>query len=318
MRTTYALSIVLAVASCVGCARNLGALVRSGADDPGERIVGLYPCEAGRPQLAELDPSKPLTVLVHGCTSSGERFRTLASVFEAHGQQTLCFNYNDRDFINTSATQLASALSALENHIEVGEITILGHSQGGLVARRALQSDLPRPLVTREGFTYRLVTVSSPFDGIAASADCGKAWLHVVSLSITIGVCLAVTGNKWTEIPPGSRFLTNPARLVEAVTDHLQVVTDERDTCRQRSGDGSCETDDFIFSLEEQYNAVVSADPRVHVIEVASGHGAIVGENGIPPMRLLEVLEGHGVLAATPEERAPEIAALLDRLYTRL
>jgi len=62
----------------------------------------------------------------------------------------------------------------------------------------------------------------------------------------------------------------------------------------------------------------VSADPRVHVIEVASGHGAIVGENGIPPMRLLEVLEGHGVLAATPEERAPEIAALLDRLYTRL
>jgi len=111
--------------------------------------------------------------------------------------------------------------------------------------------------------------------------------------------------------------VNNPARLIDAVRDHLQVVTDERDTCRQRRDDGTCETDDFVFSLEEQYSDVVSADRRVHVIEVASGHGAIVGENGVPPIRLLEVLESHGVLAPTPPERASELVALLDRLYAR-
>lgn len=303
------------LAGTVGCTRNLGAVVRTGPDDPGSRIIGLYRCEAGRPDVADIDPAQPLTVLVHGCTSSGERFRTLAQVFETHGQQTLCFNYNDRDYLNTSATQLALALSELEERMEPQQITVLGHSQGGLVARRALQSDLTRPLVTREGFTYRLVTVSSPFDGIASSADCGEIWLHVVSLSITVAVCLAIAGNKWTEIPPGSRFMDNPSRLVDEVTEHLQVVTDERGSCRTRREDGSCETDDFVFGLEEQHNAIVTADPRVSVVEVSSGHAAIVGENGEPPLQLLEVFQNNGVLTPTPPERETEMLAFLRQLY---
>jgi len=310
-----AIALLLAGAAGAGCTRNLGALVRTGPDDPGERIIGLYRCEEGRPDVAEIDPTLPTTILVHGCTSSGARFATLAEVFEAHGQQTLCFNYNDRDYLNTSATQLALALSELEERIEPGQITILGHSQGGLVARRALQADLTRPLHTREGFTYRLVTVSSPLHGIASSADCGEVWLHVVSLSITVGVCVAIAGNKWNEIPPGSRFMTNPSALVAEVTEHLQIVTDERDTCRHLHADGTCETDDFVFGLDEQYSDVVSADDRVTVVEVAAGHAAVVGENLRPPVLLMEVLQENGILAVTPPEREPEIVALLARLY---
>ncbi len=310
-----ALVLCLGAAAGSGCTRNLGALVRTGPDDPGERIIGLYRCEAGRPDVAEIDPARPITILVHGCTSSGARFATLAQVFEAHGQQTLCFNYNDRDFLNTSATQLALALSALQERIEPSEITVLGHSQGGLVARRALQADLTRPLRTREGFTYRLVTVSSPFHGIASSSDCGEVWLHVISLSITVAVCLAVAGNKWTEIPPGSRFMTNPTDLVDEVTRHLQIVTDERDACRQFRDDGSCETDDFVFGLAEQHSDVVSADPRVSVVEVAAGHAAVVGENLSPPLLLIDLLQENGILVPTPPEREPEIVALLRRLY---
>lgn len=308
---------IAALMLATGCTRNLGALVRTGPDDPGERIIGLYDCEEGRPDVANIDPTRPMTILVHGCTSSGARFRTLAQVFELHGQQTLCFNYNDRDYLNTSATQLALALSELEERIEPGQITLLGHSQGGLVARRALQADLTRPLHTREGFTYRLVTVSSPLHGIDSSADCGQVWLHVISLSITVAVCLAVTGNKWTEIPPGSRFMTNPSPLVDEVSGHLQIVTDERATCREERDDGTCETDDFVFGLHEQYSDVVRADARVSVVEVAAGHAAIVGENLRPPLLLLSVLQAHGILAPTPPEREPEVVALLGRLYPR-
>jgi len=290
-------------------------MVRTGPDDPGERIIGLYRCAPGRPDVAEIDPTLPTTILVHGCTSSGARFATLAEVFEAHGQQTLCFNYNDRDFINTSATQLALALSELEERIAPGQITVLGHSQGGLVARRALQADLTRPLHTREGFTYNLVTVSSPLHGIASSADCGQVWLHVISLSITIAVCMAVTGNKWTEIPPGSHFMTNPSPMVDEVTAHLQIVTDERGSCRRFAEDGTCETDDFVFGLEEQNSEVVTADPRVSVVEIQVGHAAAVGENRMPPLLLIEVLQRSGVLAPTTPTLEPEIVALLARLY---
>jgi hypothetical protein len=269
----------------------------------------------GRPDEVELDPHRPLAVLVHGCTSSGARFRTLAQVFEAHDQQTVCFNYNDRDFLNTSATQLAIALSALERRWEPQTITVLGHSQGGLIARRALQADLPRPLVTQPGFTYRLVTVSSPFDGIASSSDCSLVWLHVLTLSATVAACMAIAGNKWNEIPPGSRFMTNPAPLVGEVTSHLQIVTDERGSCREEDEHGECRTDDFVFSLDEQYSDVVTADPRVATEEIAVGHAAAVGENLVPPRLLIEVLQQHGVLAPTPPSREAEVVALLDRLY---
>jgi pimeloyl-ACP methyl ester carboxylesterase len=303
---------VVVVTLLAGCASNRGAFIEGG-DEVGARVPGLYPCTVRGREVVEIDANRPLTVLVHGCKSSGERFKTLSQVFEAHGQQTICFNYNDRDSINTSATQLASALSSLQKRLEPHEITVLGHSQGGLISRRALQADLRKGLVTREGFTYRLVTVSSPFSGINASKDCGKTWLHVLSLSITVGVCLAVTGNKWTEIFPGSKFLNNPAPLVG--TSHLQILTDERETCRTRRPDGRCAIDDFVFGLEEQDSAVVNASANVTSVTVRAGHAEVVGEDGAPPLRLIEVLQRQGVLAETPAEGQPALSDLLGSLY---
>ena len=294
------------------CASNRGAVIRGGTEEA-ERVPGLYSCSVRGPGVVELDATRPLTVLVHGCRSSGERFKTLSQVFEARGQQTICFNYNDRDSINTSATQLAAALSSLQRRLEPQELTVLGHSQGGLIARRALQADLPRPLVTRDGFTYRLVTVSAPFSGINSSADCGKTWLHVLSLSVTVGVCLAVTGNKWTEIPPGSKFLKNPTPLVG--TRHLQIVTDERESCRSRRADGSCAVDDFVFGFDEQESAVVSASAHLTNVRVRAGHAAVVGEDGAAPLKLIEVLEAQGVLAQTPVQAQGAVSEFLSRLY---
>ena len=306
--------MVLATLSS-GCVRNPGTIIRTGPNQVGERMFGLYPCGEDRPEVAELDGTRPLTVLVHGCTSSGARFRTLSNVFEAHGQQTLCFNYNDRDFLNTSASQLAGALEAVQRNWQPQQITLLGHSQGGLIARRALQSDLPHGLVMQEGFQFRLVTVSSPFHGIASSADCSQYWLHVLTLTTTLAVCMGIAGNKWNEIPPGSGFMTNPSPLIGAVSQHLQIVTDERDTCRTLNDTGDCSVDDFVFGLEEQYSDIVSADARVTTVEIPSGHAAAVGENRVPPLRLIQVLQEQGVLVATPPAQEAEMVAFLDRLY---
>jgi pimeloyl-ACP methyl ester carboxylesterase len=285
------------------CARNLGAVIRETDDLPAERVVGLYPCTEGGRGVLDLDPGKPLTVLVHGCRSSGARFKTLSKVFEAHGQQAICFNYNDRDSINTSAAQLDDALRSLHRRLEPQELTILGHSQGGLVARRALQLGASRGLTGTGEFSYRLVTVSTPFSGIESSADCGRWWLHVLTLSTTVAVCLAITGNKWPEIHPGSRFLTNPQPII--ASRHLQIVTDERDTCRRRAADGSCAEGDFVFGVQEQRSEVVSHDPNLTTVEVRAGHAAVVGENGVVQTVLLQTLEREGILRAGPSAAAP-------------
>ena len=290
-------------------------LLRLGTKDPGVRIAGLTSCASDASEALTIDPSKQLTVLVHGCRFSRGGFRTLAQVFEAHGQQTVCFNYNDRDLLETSARQLRVALESLETLLSPGLLTLVGHSQGGLVARRALVDEGGSSHPVHAGFQYRLVTVSSPFAGIASSRDCGRVWLHVLSLGVTVVICQVIAGDNWHEIFPGSDFMVHPGTLVSSVAEHVEVVTDERGACRRQSTDGACAESDFVFALQEQTNSAVDSDPRVVHAQVQAGHVEIVGEQGTPPAKLLEVLQSQRILTALSPERSKEVAALVDRIY---
>jgi len=307
-----AVGAVLAVA----CATpRPAALVKVGAEDLGAPVPGLDVCDRHSPGVLQLDPARPLTLFVHGCKDSGGRFRDLAQVFEAHGQQTACFNYDHRDSLDRSAGELVTVLEALKARLPPGRITVVAHSQGGLVARRALIRERPDAVREGDGFTYRLTTISAPFAGIRASADCGKTWLHVLTLGVTVAVCQLVAGSNWSEIPPGSAFTTHPGTLLPEVREVLEVTTDERDACLERAGDGSCRRRDFVFGLDEQRNPAVESDPRLWRSEVSAGHVEIVGGAGVTPRKLVAVLQEQGVLARTPPGRREEIAALLRRLF---
>lgn len=312
---TWRLACLLAVLLS-GCWRYTAprALVASGNVDAGAWIEGLSSCRPEDGDLVRIDPNRPLTLFIHGCNFSTGGFRTLARVFEAHGQQTLCFNYNDRDRLATSSGQLVAALEALETRLPGGDLTIVGHSQGGLVGRHAMVHDRKRPLSVDKDLRIRLVTISSPFAGIDSSRHCGITWLHVVTLGVTAIVCQGIAGSKWHEIYPGSRFMRRPGTLGSVVSEHVMIVTDERGTCRRLSSDGSCAERDFIFALDEQYSAAVDADRRV-AIEVKAGHIEIVGERGTPPTKLIEILQAQKILVETPPERRVEIARLLKQLY---
>jgi pimeloyl-ACP methyl ester carboxylesterase len=300
--------LLVAGPGCAGSRESSSAAVRFGDGAPAVGIAGLDECDdAGSAEL-RLDPDRPLVVIVHGCNASGGRFRALAGVFEAHGQQTVCFNYDDRRSMEATAESLARALDLLGEHLVHQPVTVLGHSQGGLVARRALVG-------VETHARFRLVTVSSPFDGIAASADCAAIWLHVLTLGMTAAVCRGIAGDKWNEIHSRAGFIREPGSLSRTVTGHLLVVTDERDTCRRRGDDGGCALDDFVFSMEEQRNDAVGRDRRVEAVEVKAGHVEIVGDADLPPLKLIGALQEAGVLAETPPERAAEIAALLRALF---
>lgn len=297
-----------------GCASLPAALVRSGPSDPGVRIPGIDVCDHDSPGEVLLDPDRPVILLVHGCYASGGRFRALARVFEAHGQQVLCFNYDDRARIDAAADRFVAALRRLQARLPAGRITVLAHSQGGLVARRAFVRERTDP-IRGDGFTYRLLTVSSPFRGIDASADCGKAWLHGVSLGLTVVVCYGISGDKWNEIHPRADLVKHPGTLVDAVEEHVRLATDERGTCRRTRDNGTCAEDDYVFSVDEQVTPRIDADPRVVPVEVAAGHVEIVGTEGIAPDKLLALLQARGILAATPPEERDAIARLLRDLY---
>ena len=275
-------------------------------------IPGLGPCTDNPDRSLHLDATQPVNVLVHGCFGSSGQFRGLAQVLAFHGQQTACFTYDDRAGLLRSATDLRLAVDQLAGQTSTAQITVIGHSQGALIARKSL-TDLPTPPPVRKA-DLRLVTISGPFDGIASAETCGKTWLYPFTLGLLPASCYLVTGAKWADITFSSRFIREPGALAPQVGSYLKIDTDERDSCRREEG-GRCVEDDDIFSLAEQRNPLVDTDKRTKRVEIRAGHVEIVGDKRVAPTKLIAMLQQQGVLRETEPTRMSAFSQLLAQVY---
>jgi len=277
------------------------------------KIAGLGPCTDNPDRSLLLDSSKPVHVLVHGCFGSSGQFRGLAQVLAFHGQQTACFTYDDRARLSQVASELQQAIEQLTAQSRSPQITLIGHSQGALIARKSMTAfsgtALPGPPAN-----VSLVTISGPFAGIDAARTCGKTWLYPLTLGFVPLSCYLVTGAKWADITYSSPFIREPGALAPQVASHLKIDTDERGSCRREAG-GRCVEGDDIFTLAEQRNAVVETDARIRRVQVKAGHVEIVGDKRVAPMKLITILQEQGVLRPTPAARLPAFKLLLARVY---
>lgn len=274
------------------------------------RIPGLGPCTDNPDRSLRFDATQPINVLVHGCFGSSGQFRALAQVLAFHGQQSACFTYDDRAKLAQSATELRTAIEQLAAQSHLPQVTVIGHSQGALIARGSLTEATRAP----HHVDLRLVTISGPFAGIESARTCGHSWLYPLTLGLLPLSCHIVTGPKWADITYSSRFIREPASLVEQVASYLKIDTDERDTCRREEG-GRCIEGDDIFSIAEQRNAIVESDPRLKRVEVPAGHVEIVGDRRVAPMKLIAILQAHDIIRPTAPERASAFDVLLARIY---
>lgn len=284
------------------------------APDVAVAIPGLGPCTDEPDRTLRFDSTQPLTILVHGCKGSAGRFRSLAQLYAFHGQQAVCFSYDDRDSLVRISGQLIGALEALRGRMQNRTLTVMGHSMGGLVTRKALERDRPDPW-RRDDVELRLLTISAPFAGIGIAKTCGYPAAQWLSLGVVPGICRWVTGDNWHEITATSEFIRRPGPLLPTVQKFLKIVTDERDTCRRQDANGRCLESDYVFSLGEQYQPVVDSMPGLTNIEVDAGHVEIVGDRNVVPRKLLAILQQQGMLAPTPPERRAALERLLAELY---
>ncbi len=273
-------------------------------------LPGLGPCTDNPDRQLRFDARQPLNMLVHGCYGSSGQFRALAQVLAFHGQQTACFTYDDRARLTQSAADLRSTITQLATQSQVHEVTVIGHSQGALIARAALTDTT----VTSNPLALRLVTISGPFSGIEAARTCGRQWLYPLTLGLLPASCYIATGAKWEDITYSSRFILEPGFLAPDVLSYLKIDTDERETCR-RQENGRCVESDEIFTLAEQRNSLVEADTRMKRVEVRAGHVEIVGNKQVAPAKLIAILQDEGVLRPTAPHRASAFNRLLSWLY---
>ena len=277
-------------------------------------IAGLSPCTSSADTSIHLNSNEPVTVIVHGCFGSAALFRSLAQVFAFHGQQTVCFNYNDRDSMTQSSAELITALDALSSKMSNKNLTLIGHSQGGLISRRALIKERDDRLQVKNK-KLTLVTISSPFAGIAAADHCGSTTARWLSLGLVVPICKLISGDKWYEITAPSPFIQQPGNMHDQVSSHLKIVTDERGTCRKYDEQDFCLEDDFVFSVNEQYFEKVDNATIVENLEVAAGHAEIVGDYRVIPHKLIKLLQDKSILKRTPPERKAELTLLLKQIY---
>ncbi|MEO8716913.1 MAG: hypothetical protein ABI423_01695 [Burkholderiales bacterium] len=321
LRTPTRLCLALALLALAGCAFS-PATPELDPIEPGRlptpdvaiSIPHLGPCTDAPDRTLRFNSNYPVTVLVHGCNGSAGNFRSLAQLYAFHGQQSVCFSYNDRDSLVASSGQLIRALDQLAGRLREPRLTVIGHSMGGLVARKAMEVE--RRAEWRHGdANIRLATISAPISGIAASSTCGVTALQWLSLGALPGMCWLITGDNWNEITPYSDFIRQPGPLLPSVQRYLKVVTNERDTCRRRAKDRSCLESDYVFSLAEQYQPVVDGYPHLVNVEVDAGHVEIVGYKDVAPRKLLSILQHEDMLAPTPPERRSALERLMAILY---
>ncbi len=276
-------------------------------------IAGLGPCTDNPDRTVRFDARQPIHVLVHGCYGSSGQFRGLAQVLAFHGQQSACFTYDDRAKLTDSAADLRRALQQLGAQSQVPQITVIGHSQGALIARNALtgsaRTALPEPPAN-----LRLVTISGPFAGIASARTCGRTWLYPLTLGFVPFSCYLATGPKWADITYSSNFIREPGSLAPQVSRYLKIDTDERGTCR-RQVDGRCVEDDEIFSLAEQRNMQVETGTHIKRVEIKAGHVEIVGDKRTAPTKLIAILQDEQVIRPTPAKQVSAFNLFLKQIY---
>ncbi len=284
------------------------------APDMTVSISNLSTCTDANENAIEIDSSSPLTVLVHGCDGSAGRFRSLAQLYAFHGQQAICFSYDDRDSLVDSAEKLATAISELADATNNQSISIIGHSMGGLVARKAVEEDYNKQQLLGNK-NLELVTVSAPLSGIQAANHCGMKPLHWLTAGLVPGICWLITGDNWNEITSSSNFIQHPEPLLPSVQRYLKIVTNEENTCRREGPDGSCIESDYVFNLSEQYHPKIDNYSNVTGVQVDAGHVEIVGNERVVPRKLLSILQEYGMLSYTPPERREALERLLAHLY---
>lgn len=152
-----------------------------------------------RVPLAIVPTGDHLVVMLHGIFRAAEGFLPMARALSREGYEVAAITYpSTRRSIEEHAAQVTEILDAAE---DVRTVSFVGHSMGGIVARRVLARD---GAWKARIAVHRLVTIGTPNRG-AELADALAAWWSFRTLAGPAG--LDLTTSQAPSVPlPSCRF----------------------------------------------------------------------------------------------------------------
>jgi pimeloyl-ACP methyl ester carboxylesterase len=215
------------------------------------------------------NPDGPLLIMVHGVNPETGFFNPLAEALAAQlGYRILYFEYDGGKRLDESADLLVDDVDALRRSDPKGDLTVIAHSMGGLVARRAMTEGRAKTLADGRR-TIRLLTIATPFGGYKSA---NPTRLKIVRILFrAFGVTEAQQ-----DIASKSDFIQKPGKLGKGVT-HAKIETyEEKETRIDPRGK---RVKDTVVHCKQQ--VLPSVDDEVNDFEtIFNGHMAVLNDGG--------------------------------------
>lgn len=224
-----------------------------------------------------LDPRRPVVVWVHGYDPAQGEADPLLRDLERRGYQIVRFRYDWGQDMDGSADALVRAVRALRAEFGLKRLTVVAHSQGGLVSRKAMT--VGREPTLAGDVPIDLVTIASQFPGYGSA--------NFTYLLPKVNIFGVKASHR--DLRSWSPFIRHPGALGANVR-HIKIETRERGKQRLENGK---RVDDC--SAPNQPQPEVDADPRlVHKATLDLGHvGVLRDDRGRVPDALRAVLDAQ-------------------------
>jgi pimeloyl-ACP methyl ester carboxylesterase len=225
---------------------------------------------------APMKGTSKVAFLVHGYDSVPSDLQPTASFLQASDYRVFRFVHNSKDELASISNSLARGVCEIAQRTGGEEIMVLGHSMGGLIARRAVASFARIPELRT--VPIRLVTIASPFGGVFSAT--GSNMMPLPGLGVR---------ESHRDLSLFSKFIVEPGKLPGQVR-HLKIETDEPASFDETK-DGAGGRSDVVFTLANQRSSAVDGDSALDCKLVwKAGHVASINVANRLPESMAHIL----------------------------
>ena len=236
------------------------------------------PVPAPLPFSAALPTGQGTVILVHGFNPTSSELDPLENELEHRGYKVVRFTYDYKQALEISADEFTQFVLRLSAETTGGNLTVIAHSMGGLVSRRAMTAGR-RQSLAGTATPVKLITIASPFGGFA-SANATLLWPFN-----TFGI-----NESFRSLGTMRDFIRTPGALGQNIS-HIKIETDEREKTRTQNG---MTVSDALVLPENQKNNAVDSDPGLKAkITLNAGHMGVLSTGSAVSGQLLEALDRY-------------------------